>query len=124
MAILSKEIKNKLPFISAVKYGEDEYIGIISNQDQNITLMYVYTLMASVELKQAFLELGRIWWDESNRIIPIDIFLRGEMERFSQYMLTMNSKDVTVIDGPCTNLDTLTARKGKRKIIKFNTSSQ
>lgn len=116
--MLSKEIRDRLPFISIVRYGETEYVGIISNQDQNVTIMYVYTYMETSELKQRFLEFGRIWWDESNRMIPIDIFLRGEMEQFSRFMITMHTKDVIVVDGPCMNLDILSARKGKKRTIR------
>lgn len=118
--MLSKEIREKLPFISIVKYGSQEYVGIISNQDQNVTIMYVYTMIQSLECKHTFLELGRTWWDESNRMIPIDIFLKGEMNQFSQYMITMNTKDVSIVDGPCTNLDALTSKRSKKKTIRIN----
>lgn len=118
--MLSKEIKEKLPFISIVKYGSQEYVGIISNQDQNITIMYVYTTMLDVETKREFLNLGRIWWDESNRMIPIDMFLRGEMTKFADHMITMNTKDVNIIDGPCVNTQLLISKRSKQRTIRLN----
>lgn len=117
--MLSSEIRSKLPFVSVVEYGGIEYVGIISNQDKNVTIMYVYTLMENMEIKQRFLELGRIWWDESNRFVPIDIFLRGEMDQFSRYSITMSTKDVTVLDGPCINLELISSRKSKKRTIKL-----
>lgn len=116
--MLSKEIREQLPFISIVKYGNQEYVGIISNQDQNVTIMYIYTNINNTAQKQRFLELGRIWWDESNRFIPIDLFLRGEMDEFAAFSITMNTKDVNVIDGPCINLEDYRSYKSKRKTIR------
>ena len=117
--MLSKEIREKLPFISIIKYGSAELIGIISNQDRNVTIMYVYTLIEGTELKQKFLQLGRIWWDESNRSIPIDMFLRGDMDDFSPYLMTLHSKDVVLLDGPCLDLESLAIKKRKKKIIRL-----
>lgn len=117
--MLSNEIKTKLPYISVITYGDKEYVGIISNQDKNVTIMYVYTYIETTHLRQRFLELGRIWWDESNRFVPIDIFLKGEMNQFSKYSITMNTKDVVVVDGPCINLDDISSRKGKKRTIRL-----
>ena len=117
--MFSTEIRTKLPFVSIVEYGSLEYVGIISNQDKNVTLMYVYTLIESSEKKQRLLELGRIWWDESNRFIPIDIFLKGEMSEFIKYSIAMNTKDVVLLDGPCINLENISPRRSKKKTIKL-----
>ena len=74
--MLLKDIETNFPFISVVTYGGQEYVGIIVNQDQYVTSMYVYTDLNSVLEKKRFIDLGNIWWWESNRLIPINIFLR------------------------------------------------
>jgi len=117
--MLTKDIQNNFPFISVVVYGGQEYVGIIANQDQYITSMYVYTELRSVEEKQAFLEMGEVWWWESNRMIPINIFLRKEMDQFRQCLITMNSKDVKVTMGPCVNLHNLSIKRVKRKNVQL-----
>ena len=117
--MLTKDIQENFPFISVVNYGGNEYVGIIANQDQFVTSMYVYTDLKSVEEKKAFLELGEVWWWESNRMIPINIFLRNEMTRFSYSMITMNSKDVKVTIGPCVNLNNLAVKRVKRKNVQL-----
>jgi len=117
--MLTKDIQNNFPFISVVVYGGQEYVGIIANQDQYITSMYVYTELKSVEEKQAFLEMGEVWWWESNRMIPINIFLRKEMDQFRQCLITMNSKDVKVTMGPCVNLHNLSIKRVKRKNVQL-----
>ena len=77
--MLLKDIETNFPFISVATYGGKEYVGIITNQDQHVTSMYVYTSLDSQKEREKFLELGNIWWWESNRMIPINIFLRKNM---------------------------------------------
>jgi hypothetical protein len=117
--MLLKDIEQNFPFISVVTYGGNEYVGIIANQDQYVTSMYVYTGLKSVEEKQAFLSLGETWWWESNRMIPINIFLRREMDSFKYCLVTMNSKDVKVTIGPCVNLNNLAIKRVKRKSVQL-----
>lgn len=117
--MLTKDIKENFPFISVVTYGGNEYVGIIANQDQNVTTMYIYTSLRSVEEKKTFLEVGEIWWWESNRMIPINIFLRKEMMPFQYCLMTMNSKDVKVSIGPCVNLHNLAVKRIKRKNVQL-----
>jgi hypothetical protein len=117
--MLTKDIEQNFPFISVVVYGGQEYVGIIANQDQYVTSMYVYTELRSTAEKQALLEQGEVWWWESNRLIPINIFLRKEMEQFRYCLMTMNSKDVKVTIGPCVNLNNLAIKRVKRKSVQL-----
>ena len=117
--MLTKDIQENYPFISIVTYGGNEYVGIISNQDQFVTSMYVYTSLKSTEEKRLFLEIGEVWWWESNRMIPINIFLRKEMLAFQYSIVTMNSKDVKVTMGPCVNLNNLAVKRVKRKNVQL-----
>ena len=117
--MLLKDIETNFPFISVVTYGGQEYVGIIVNQDQFVTSMYVYTDLNSVLEKKRFIDLGNIWWWESNRLIPINIFLRKEMEPFRYCLITMNSKDVKVSIGPCVNITNMTIKRVKRKSVQL-----
>lgn len=117
--MLTKDIQENFPFISVVNYGGNEYVGIIANQDQFITSMYIYTSLRSLEEKKSFLEIGEVWWWESNRMIPINIFLRKEMSIFSYCLMNMNSKDVKVTIGPCVNLHNLAIKRVKRRNVQL-----
>lgn len=117
--MLLKDIENNFPYISVVHYGGQEYVGIVINQDQYVTSMYVYTDLRSEEDKRRLLEMGDVWWWESNRMIPINIFLRKEMERFRYAIQTMNSKDVKISIGPCVNLNNLAIKRVKRKSVQL-----
>ena len=117
--MLTKDIQENFPFLSVVTYGGNEYIGIVINQDSTVTSMYVYTDLRSENEQAAFLELGDIWWWESNRMIPINIFLKREMDPFKYCIITMNSKDVKVTIGPCVNLNNLAIKRIKRKSVQL-----
>ena len=117
--MLRKDIEENYPFISVVTYGGQEYVGIVVNQDQFVTSVLVYTKLRSVEEKKFMLELGETWWWESNRMIPINIFLRREMQAFGYAIMTMNSKDVKVTIGPCVNLNDLNFKRVKRKSVQL-----
>ena len=117
--MLRKDIEEKFPFISVVTYGQKEFVGIINNQDNFVTSMYVYTDLMDDADKTAFMELGEAWWWESNRMIPISIFMRKDMERFRHILTTMNSKDVKVTLGPTVNLNKLRVKRVKRKSVQL-----
>ena len=117
--MLRKDIEEKFPFLIVVTYGGNEYIGIINNQDAFITSMYIYTDLRSDADRAKFVQLGEDWWWESNRMIPINIFLQKDMEQFKYIMMTMNSKDVKVTLGPTVNLNRLSVKRVKRKSVQL-----
>lgn len=119
MVKLTEEIASNFPFISVVLYGGIEYVGIVINQDQYVTSIYNYEGLHTEDERKIFLELGEIWWWESNRTIPISIFLKKEMEPYKYSILTMNTKDVTVIFGPTINLHNMAVKRVKRKMIQL-----
>jgi len=116
--MLLKNIQQNYPFISVVAYGQNEYVGIIANQDSSVTSMYVFNKLKTDEHKKAFLEFGEIWWWESNRMIPINIFLKREISPLNYSLVTMNTKDVRVSLGPCVNLNNMNIKRVKRKSIQ------
>jgi len=117
--MLRKDIEENYPFISVVTYGGSEYVGIITNQDQFVTSMLVYSNLRTIEEKKLLLKLGEIWWWESNRMIPISIFLRKEITNIKHSQITMNSKDVKVVLGPTVNLNNLAMKRVKRKNVQL-----
>ena len=111
------KLLNQFPFISFLTYGGNEYLGIIQNCDQYITNVYDYGKLISASDKQLFLELGEVWWWESNRTIPINIFMKQDWAPFRYCLRTLNSTDVAVIHGPQINLRNLAQKRIKRKQI-------
>jgi len=107
------------PFISCVKSNSIEYVGIIINFDDYVASMYDISVIKTDLEKLKFLELGEIWWWESNRKIPINIFLKNEMNVFRYAIKTFNSKDAELIFGPSVNLSEIAEKRIKRKSIQL-----
>ena len=112
-----EQLTAKYPFMSLCVYANMEYVGIIQNRDETITTIYDFGNIQNTELKIIFLELANIWWWESNRSIPINIFLKQEWEPFREYRRTFINKDLEVLCGPICSLSDLSRRKNKRKSI-------
>ena len=111
------DLLKRCPYISYIIHGGNDYIGIIQNIDDTIATMYDYGLLKSIEQKLRFLELGDQWWSESNRLIPINIFLRQDWAIFKPILRTFTSKDVQVKFGPQINLKDLAKTRAKKRSI-------
>ena len=111
------ELLKKYPFLTYLVYGGNDYIGVIQNLDEVITTIYDYGALRTVEQKQQFLELAETWWWESNRLIPINVFLKAEWVPFRSVVKTMNSKDVSIKFGPQVSLKEIAAKRSKRRSI-------
>lgn len=122
--LLKEQIEDEFPFISIITYGHQEYVGIIINQDNNITSIYDYNVLKGDAHKKTFLELGDVWWWESNRLIPINIFLRKEMGMFRYAIKNFTTKDVNVIMGPVVNLHNIMLKRVKRRSVQLVRSTK
>jgi hypothetical protein len=116
---MKEQFQANFPFISCIKSNDKEYVGIIINCDQYVASMYDLGMILDLELKKSFLELGEVWWWESNRKIPINIFLKQEMSTFRPYIKTFNFKDVELLFGPMVNLGEIAEKRVKRKSIQL-----
>jgi hypothetical protein len=116
---LHSQFQINYPFISCIRSNETEYVGIIINFDSYVASIYDISVIQDVAKKNQFLELGEVWWWESNRRIPINIFLKSEMTVFRYTIKTFNSKDVEVIFGPTVNLSEIAEKRVKRKSIQL-----
>jgi len=114
---ISENLQENFPFITVINYVNQEYVGIVINQDAQVTSFYDYSHLRTEEEKIKFLELGDVWWWESNRQIPINIFLSQEMGDFKYAIKNFATKDVKVLFGPVISLADIMTKRVKRKSI-------
>lgn len=114
---LFSKLAEKYPFITLCIYANEEYVGIVQNRDDAVTTIYDFGSIQNQQDKLDFLELANIWWWESNRSIPINIFLRGEWNKFRGLLRTFSNKDLEIVHGPVCSLTDLSRKKSKRKSI-------
>lgn len=114
---ITENLQENFPFITVINHVNHEYVGIIINQDSLVTSIYDYTALRTDKEKTRFLELGEAWWWESNRQIPISIFLAKEIIDFRYVIKNFSTKDVKLMHGPCTSLNDIIVKRIKRKSI-------
>jgi len=112
-----KQIIKKYPFMSYITYGGKGYLGIIQNHNPVITGIYHFDSLINDADKQIFLNLGDEWWWQSNRQIPINVFIKDDWKPFRTVLKTFNSKDVELVFGPCVNLRDIAFKRTKKKSI-------
>jgi len=114
---LFQKLADKYPFITLCIYASNEYVGIVQNRDDAITTIYDFGAVMDQESKRRFIDLANTWWWESNRSIPINIFLRGEWDPFRPTLRTFANKDLEILHGPICSLNDIARKKSKRKSI-------
>jgi hypothetical protein len=113
------EILEKFPFLSLCKAGEDEIVGIIQNYTTTLASIYVYNVLISTEHKQAFLEHGEEWWWNSNRQLPINLFIGPKFKEFSYSLRTYNVKEFEILQGEPISLQNIITKRIKRRQIQL-----
>jgi hypothetical protein len=116
---MSDQFQENFPFISCLKSNDKEYVGIVINFDDYVASIYDLSMITGADYRTLFLEMGEAWWWESNRKIPINIFLKKEMQLFKPFIKTFNSKDVELVFGPSVNLSEIAEKRVKRKSIQL-----
>lgn len=116
---MKERTQSNYPFLSCIRSSDKEYLGIIINFDHNVASIYDIAMIIEESQRLHFLEMGEVWWWESNRKIPINIFLKKEMLIYRPYIKTFNSKDVEIVFGPSVNLSEIAEKRVKRKSIQL-----
>jgi hypothetical protein len=119
MNTIFETLKSKFPFLSLIRKGELEYVGIVQNQDNAVTSFYDYGKLELAATKTRFLKLGETWWWESNRKIPINIFLKKEFRIFKEILVTLATKDINIVHGPVVRLEDISKKRIKRRTIQL-----
>ena len=112
-----QKLAEKYPFITLCVYANLEYVGIVQNRDESVTTIYDFGALVTADQKRRYLDLANTWWWESNRSIPINIFLRGEWEEFRPTLRTFVNKDLEIVHGHVCSLADIVKKKSKRKSI-------
>lgn len=114
-----QDLLDQFPFLTLVKYGGNEYVGIIQNKDNNLVSMYNYEGIKDLQDKMQFLELGEEWWWGTNRMIPINIIFKNDFEKYRSSLITFSLKDFEILHGPCISLSDIMQKRVKRRNIQL-----
>lgn len=113
------ELQDKFPFLTGLLFNEKEFVGIVQNQDAQIISFYDIERCRNDAHKKLMLEYGDLWWWESNRQLPIDIFLFKEMQELQYTLRTFMLKETDISFGPVTSMQNILKKRIKRRSIQL-----
>lgn len=112
-----KKLLEKFPFLSYGTMNDTHYLGIVQNSDTQLLSMYVIDMIPTEEMKKDFLKCGDIWWWQSNRQIPINIFLKDRFRPYRPFLKHFNRKDFNLEAGPSVSLQETIARRVRKRQV-------
>ena len=119
MSDTKQVLQEKLPFLTIISHLDKEYLGIVQHADNAFVHMYVMDNTFNDQMKREFLDCGDTWWWESNRQIPINMFVRDRFAIFKRYLRIFSMKETEIIQGPVVNLKELMNKRVKRRTIQL-----
>ena len=114
-----EELQEKFPFLTGIEFSEEEFVGIVQNKDAQILTFFDIEKCMNDDEKKLLLELGDLWWWESNRLLPIDVFLFKEMQDFRHCLRTFVLKETEVLFGPVTSMQNILKKRIKRRTVQL-----
>jgi len=119
MSDTKQVLQEKFPFLTIISHLDKEYLGIVQHADNAFVHMYVMDNTFSDQMKREFLGCGDTWWWESNRQIPINMFVRDRFYVFKPYLRIFSMKETEILQGPVVNLKELMNKRVKRRTIQL-----
>lgn len=107
---------NTYPFVTVIEHDGMIYYGIIKIKSKQYTTIYCFHKM-DISEQSELVELANSWWLQSNRTIPICLFIREEMEKFEEYTMRFNTDSIKFISGPIISLSDLPTKRIKRRNV-------
>lgn len=111
------------PFITVIEHNERIYYGIIKIKSKQYISLYCFQEMSAVD-QEALFGLGKQWWWQSNRMIPISLYMQGEMDKYEKYVKRFNTDSVKLITGPLISLSDLPTKRVKRRNLALKADAQ
>ena len=120
-----EKLHKKFPFLSlGITKEKERIVGLILNRTKSFIGIYVLDTIEDLTEKKRFLELGEIWWWESNRMLPISVFLKAEIEPFRYALRNFTVKEIEIMVGPVTSLAFIAPKRIKRKTVNLVTKAK
>lgn len=113
------DLQEKFPFLTGLEFNNVEYVGIVQNRDGQIISFYDIEKCRNNKERKLMLEHADLWWWESNRMLPIDVFLFHEMQEFNHCLRTFMNKETEILFGPVTSMQNILKKRIKRRSIQL-----
>lgn len=112
-------LQDKFPFLTILRCPNETYVGIVQNSDDKFITFYDINYIRTEQERKHIMFLGDTWWNESNRLLPISIFLSGQLTNYRYCLKTVSVKETEIVAGPIVSLNNLIKKRTKRRQIQL-----
>lgn len=105
--------KNINPYITNIIGSSGSYFGILKIRSKDYVSLYCFKDMPQEDIEE-LLKLAEKWWWQSNRTIPISVFMSEDIVKFEKYCIRFSTQMVEII-GPNISLSDLPSKRIKRR---------
>lgn len=106
------------PFVTMLEHNGLIYYGIVKIKSKQYITLYCFDSMIE-NLQEELLLLANNWWWQSNRTIPISLFMCDEMVKFEAFTKRFDTQTVRILSGPVISLADLPVKRIKRRNISL-----
>lgn len=104
-------------YITYGKVNGADVIGIVKIKSKQYITIYDLSKITDPCTKKLLLSFAHEWWWQSNRTIPISVFIKQDMEQFEKYTTRYNTDDFVLIHGPLVSISDLPKKRIKRRNV-------
>lgn len=113
-------IRETYPFFSILVLKDGHQVpGIIQNSSSSLVWIYHFEEIQTASARKTFLDYGKTWWNQSDRTIPIEVFIGTEFDVFRPHLKGHPRKNIDTIHGHLVDLGETFRRRIKRKIVSI-----
>lgn len=112
-------IRDTYPFFSILVLKDGQQVaGIIQNSTPTFVWIYQFDGVQKPQRK-LFLDHGRTWWNQSDRTVPIEVFIGPEFDIFRPCLKGHPRKNIDCVHGHLVDLGETFRKRIKRRIVSI-----
>ena len=103
-----------------VTYGvfdSREIVGIVKIKTKQFITLYDFSKIKNPADKKELLSFAAIWWSQSNRTIPISIFIKNDIEKFEAFTTRIDTDAFELLHGPLVAISDIPRKRIKRRNV-------
>lgn len=94
-----------------------EIVGIVKIKTKQFITFYDFSKIKNQSDKKELLSFAALWWSQSNRTIPISIFIKNDIEKFEAFTTRIDADSFELIHGPLVSISDIPRKRIKRRNV-------
>lgn len=111
-------------YVTYGKVDNIEICGIVKIKTKQYITIYDFSKIKNSSEKKELLSLASTWWWQSNRTIPISIFIKNDIDKFEKYTMRLDTDSFVHIHGPLVSISDIPRKRIKRRNVALKQKGQ